>query len=324
MLKDMDFKDIYLGGSVSLLAGVPGTLDPIKAPPECADELRELREICEKQMEEKALEEFAIRHNDTAYRVALLTSVSDKVYVLRRFPKQIPPLESLGFHNTYVEALMQPKLQGLILITGAYGHGKTTTASSIIASRLNKLGGVAITIEDPPEMPLEGTHGEGVCYQTWLQAESSFGAECKRAARWAPSMIFLGEIRDADGAMEALRASINGRLVIATTHSDKVAHGIERLYSLATNGGNSPDDVASLIAGGLLCAIHQTLEGEPRMPKVEFLWIDDAEDSIGIRNSIKSRKFESIQNHIQMQNNMVLIRQHSFVKNAEDRRAYQR
>lgn len=315
MLKDIELKDIYLGKQ-AFLAGVPGTLDPIPAPDDVLEELEELRELCVKEAQERSSEEFAIRHNDVGYRVAILTSVSETVYVLRRFPRSVPPIETLGIHSTYVEAIMQSNLKGLILISGPYGNGKTTTASSLMASRLDKFGGVGITIEDPPEMPLEGRHGEGVCYQTWTE-RGGFGEACRKAARWAPSMIFLGEIRDADSAMEALRASINGRLVIATTHADKVTSAIERLFSLACAGGHTAEDVASLLGSGLLCAIHQTLQGEPRRPKLEFLWLGEgAEEATGVRQNIRDRKFETIVNAIVMQNNMVLMRQHKFAKDA--------
>lgn len=318
MLKDIDLKDIYLGTSQAFLAGVPGTLDPIPAPAECYEELAQIKELCDKEAAEKSSEEFAIRHNDVGYRVAILKSVAETVYVLRRFPKEVPPIETLSLHTAYVEALMQPNLKGLILISGPYGNGKTTTASSLIASRLDKFGGVGITIEDPPEMPLEGRHGEGVCYQTWVE-RGGFGEACRKAARWAPSMIFLGEIRDSDSAIEALRASINGRLVIATTHADKVANAIERLFSLACSGDKSSEDVASLLASGLLCAAHQTLEGDvTRRPKLEFLWLGDGSDEAsGVRQNIRNRRFELIDNAIVMQNNLVLMRAHRFLSKSD-------
>ncbi|MDA0629118.1 ATPase, T2SS/T4P/T4SS family, partial [Acinetobacter baumannii] len=141
----------------------------------------------------------------------------DVVFVLRRFPAKVPTFESLNLHNGYVSKLMQQRLSGLIVIAGPFGAGKTTTASALIAARLSKFGGVAITIEDPPEMPLEGKHGEGVCYQTWAD-RGGFGDATRKMARFAPSIIFLGEVRDAETAAEALRASINGRLVVCTAH----------------------------------------------------------------------------------------------------------
>jgi len=323
MLKDINLKDIYLGLENARLAGVPGTNDPIPAPAECAEELAELRALCDRTIKDTPREEFAIRHNEVAYRVSVLKSISDTVYVLRRFPAQVPELTELNIHNQYVANFMKPGLTGLIVIAGAFGQGKTTTASSIVTSRLSKYGGVAITIEDPPEMPLEGVHGEGVCYQTWVE-RGQFGDACRKAARWAPSIIFLGEVRDSETASEALRASINGRLVICTTHADSVPSAIERMYSLANGVAGSSDDTSSLLAGGLLCVMHQKLEGdEVKNPKLEMLWLGE-KDTVGIRNIIRMRKFEQVGNEVTFQLNNLLNSPRITANDSTDRRARDR
>lgn len=311
MLKDIDLKDIYLGSPNAWLAGVPGTSDPIPAPDDCLDELSELREMCDQFVSVREKDEFTVRHNDVAYRASVLRSMNDVVYVLRRFPATVPPLDSLGIHPGYVARLMQPGLSGLIVIAGSFGQGKTTTASSVIASRLSKHGGVTITIEDPPEMPLEGRHGEGVCYQTWAD-RGEFGEATRKCARYSPSIIFLGEVRDSETAAEALRASINGRLVICTTHADSVPMAIERLYSLANGTAGNSDDTASLLSGGLLCVLHQRLEGEPRRPKVEFLWMGDS-DSQGVRNTIRQRRFDQVASEVMLQLNRMMMGSRSII-----------
>lgn len=305
MLKDIDLKDIYLGRPNAWLAGVPGTNDPIPAPQDCLDELEELRDLCDQYVATGGKDEFTIRHNNVAYRASVLRSISDTVFVLRRFPATVPALDGLGIHSGYINKLMQPGISGLIVIAGAFGHGKTTTASALIAGRLSKFGGVAISIEDPPEMPLEGRHGEGVCYQTWVD-RGGFGDATRRMARFAPSIIFLGEVRDAETASEALRASINGRLVICTTHADSVPSAIERIYSLANGSAGNSDDTASLLSGGLLCVAHQRLEGEPRHPKLSFLWLGD-EDNQGVRNTIRQRRFDQIASEVTLQLNRLMM-----------------
>lgn len=304
-LKDIDLKDIYLGESSAWIAGVPGTSDPIPAPEECRAELNDLRELCQQHLSLRESDEFTVRHNEVAYRASVLRSISDMVFVLRRFPAKVPSLESLGIHQGYIAKLMEPNLSGLIVIAGAFGQGKTTTASALIASRLSQFGGVGITVEDPPEMPLEGRHGEGVCYQTWVD-QGGFGDATRRLARFAPSIIFLGEVRDAETASEALRASINGRLVICTTHADSVPMAIERIYSLANGVAGSPEDTSSLLASGLLCVAHQRLEGEPKHPKISFLWMGDKE-SQGARNTIRLRRFDQLESEVTLQLNRMMM-----------------
>lgn len=307
-LSDLVFSDIYLGQGASWLAGVPGKLDPVPAPDECSDELITLRGQCDEFVESKRKEEFTVRGNGIAYRVSVMKTLNETVYVLRRFPNEVPVIEKLGIHPGYIRRLMTPRMTGLVVIAGAFGQGKTTTASSIITARLSQFGGVGITIEDPPEMPLEGRHGEGVCYQTWVE-QGGFGQACRQAARWAPSIIFLGEVRDGETAAEALRASINGRLVICTTHADSVAMAVERVYSLANGVAGSSEDTSSLLAAGLTAVAHQRLEADAngvKRPKIGFLWLGD-DDSKGVRNTIRQRRFDQLENEVMRQLNCMMM-----------------
>ena len=307
MLGDIQFSDIYLGEGASWLSGIPGTLDPVPAPAHTLDELKRLRALCEEQVKQSKRGEFAIRMDGTAYRASIIHSMNEEVFVLRRFPEKVPDIETLNLHPGVIQKLMEPGMTGLVVVSGAYGQGKTTTVSSLIKARLSKFGGVAVTIEDPPEMPLEGRHGEGVCYQTWVE-QGGFGQACRQAARWAPSIIFLGEVRDDESASEALRASINGRLVICTTHADNVVATVERLYSLSNGVAGNSEDVASLLSQGLTAIINQKLTGEKeKRPKLEFLFLKgDDEAYKGASNMIRMRRFEQLGSEITLQANRML------------------
>lgn len=306
-LKDIKFTDIYVGQTAALLSGVPGTLDPTPAPPEHAEEIKELRQKCQDLLEKHKREDFALRHCETSYRASVIKSLDEEVFVLRRFPDVVPKLTELGIHSALIDKLMKKGLSGLIVVSGAFGQGKTTTGSAILVARLSTLGGVAVTVEDPPEMPLQGKHGEGVCYQTWVE-RGGFADACRKATRWAPSMIFLGEIRDAETAVEALRASVNGRMVVCTTHSDNAAMAIERIFSLATSavGSGTSDDIATLLASGLTAVLHQKLEnhsGEKRLI-MESLWVE-GDDATSIRAIIASKKLNQLSSVIQLQRNRI-------------------
>lgn len=304
-LKDLDFKDIYLGEKDIWFAGGSSSDGPFHPPASCLRELAEIRELCLRKMDESSQNEFAISFQSMAFRVSLLTSLNETVFVLRRLPSEVPTLSKLNIHSGYLDHFRKPNLSGLVVISGAYGQGKTTTASAIVAERLKLFGGVAITIEDPPEMPLEGVHGKGICYQTWVD-HGGFGEACRKTARYAPDIIFMGEIRDADAAGEALRASINGRLVICTIHADSVATAIERIYSLANGAVGSSEDTSSLLANGLLAVMNQKLEGSPLQPKIEHLWLGD-EETRGVRNIIRMRRFDQVANEITLQLNRMLM-----------------
>lgn len=304
MLRDQKFSDIYLGQDNSWLAGVPGTLDPVPAPEDCQVELKDLRSVCETISKETNKLEFAVRHNETAYRASTLKSLTETVYVIRRFPSEIPDVNALGISDMIIKKVMEPGLSGLLLVGGAYTQGKTTTVSALVKGRLSKHGGVGVTIEDPPEMPLEGKHGEGVCYQTWVE-QGGFGGACRQAARWAPSIIYIGEIRDGETASEAIKASINGRLVVGTIHADSVQSVVERIFTLAVSEGGNPDDIANLLSSGLLGVLHQKLDGEPKKPSINSLWFRGEEET-SAKNIVRTKKFEQLASVAQLQKNRMM------------------
>lgn len=313
-LTELEFFAIYLGETGNFFAGIPQTVDPHPAPPQYAEALATLRGKCEEIYAATQRNEFTVRDEGISYRVSMLVSIVETIYVLRRFPPRVPDLYTLGIHPRHIDKLMTPGLTGLIVVAGAFGQGKTTTASSLLTARLAKYGGVGITVEDPPEMPLEGHHGHGICYQTWVE-QGGFGNEIRKAARWSPSIIFLGEVRDGESAAEALRASINGRLVICTTHAGSVTMAIERLYSLANAAAGNSEDVANLLANGLTAVLHQRLESDiagVKRPKLQFLWIGENDNSRefnskGVRNTIRQRRFDQIENDVMLQLNQMIM-----------------
>ncbi len=307
-LKTVVFSDIYLGSNGAWLSGVPGTSDPVAAKPEDEQEIANLRVQCDEYRKANPQrEDFTLRFGDISYRVSIMSTILEVVFVLRRLSEKVAPIETLGIPPLFIEMMMRPKVSGLFVVSGTFGQGKTTTASSLVAARIGKYGGVAITIEEPPEMPLHGRHGEGVCYQTWVE-RGGFAHACRQAARWAPSIIFLGEIRDSETALEALRASINGRLVICTTHADNPAMAIERIFALASSESASSDDVLSMLATGLTAIVHQRLEnsGSRRQLFLEPLFLTN-DDAHGIRNIIRQRKFDQLKSIITLQKNKMIV-----------------
>jgi twitching motility protein PilT len=307
-LKDLSFSDIYLGANGAWISGMPGTSDPVAAPIGDLTEVLALRGACDQhRVDNPDREDFPLRFGDISYRTSVMKTINEVVFVLRRLSEKIASITELGIPPVFVEMMMRPGLTDLFVISGTFGQGKTTTASSLVASRIGRFGGVAITVEEPPEMPLHGRHGEGVCYQTWVE-RGGLGHACRQAARWAPSIIFLGEIRDAETAIEALRASINGKLVICTAHADNCAMAIERIFALANADNASADDVLGMLATGLTAVVHQKLEstGLRRQLTLDPLFMTN-EDAQGARNIIRQRKFDQLKSLVQLQKNRMIV-----------------
>lgn len=307
-LKSLQFSDIYLGVDSALISGVPNTLDPIPVPTAQHKEAAELRQVCvEFQMKNPNCKDFPISYEGVSYRASIMVTISEIVFVLRRLSEKVKLINELGIPPVLVESMMTPGMTGLFVLSGSFNQGKTTTASALVVSRIAKFGGVAVTVEDPPEMPMHGHHGDGVCYQTWVN-QGGFAEASRQVARWAPSIIFLGEIRDPETAIEALRASINGKLVVCTTHADNPVMAIERIFALGQASGTSADDTLGMLASGLLAVVHQKLKnmGDRRQLTIESLFVSGEEET-AVRNGIRQRKFESIKSVISMQKNRMLV-----------------
>ncbi len=138
-------------------------------------------------------------------------------------------IETLGFNETnfkkIIDMIEQPN--GIILVTGATGSGKSTTVYSIL-QRLNTIDRNIITVEDPIEMNIPGINQVQVLSDIGL----TFAASLRSILRQDPDIIMIGEIRDDETAKIAVRASITGHLVLSTIHTNSALNTIERLLDM--------------------------------------------------------------------------------------------
>ena len=138
-------------------------------------------------------------------------------------------IETLGFNETNLEKLqkMIAEPNGIILVTGATGSGKSTTVYSIL-QKLNTIDRNIITVEDPIEMNIPGINQVQVISDIGL----TFAASLRSILRQDPDIIMIGEIRDDETARIAVRASITGHLVLSTIHTNSALNTIERLLDM--------------------------------------------------------------------------------------------
>ena len=122
---------------------------------------------------------------------------------------------------------MLSKPNGIILVTGATGTGKSTTLYSFL-QKLNVEGTNLITVEDPVEMDIEGVNQVQVNSDIGL----NFASVLRSILRQDPNVIMIGEIRDSETAQIAVRASITGHLVLSTIHTNNSLNTIERLLDM--------------------------------------------------------------------------------------------
>ena len=184
------------------------------------------------------------------FRAATLPTVHGENIVLRVLDrhKGIMPLEGLGIGADAVRDLRQmvARHEGIILVTGPTGSGKTTTLYSILGY-LNTESVNIMTLEDPVEYPT------GMIRQTPAGDASrlDFASGIRSMMRQDPDIILVGEVRDADTAGMALRAAMTGHLIFATLHTASAAGAVPRLLDL----GIRPD----ILAGNIIGVIAQRL-----------------------------------------------------------------
>ena len=226
-------------------------------PPDFHDDVHKLTHYLNSDF---AGNEKGVAYNGLRLRAAKLETATGEIWAaLRRIPDLPPKFDKLGYLPTLQPHLHQfGKRPGLILLTGATGNGKTTSATSLLLNYLETYGGVAFTIEDPVEYNLEGRRGKaGYCYQAEVRNDNEWGAMVKRSLRWHPRYIFVGEIRTPDAANQLLRAATSGHTVMTTMHAGNIEEALEGLLHLTEQ--DIGERAALLLAAGLVACIHQQL-----------------------------------------------------------------
>jgi general secretion pathway protein E/type IV pilus assembly protein PilB len=178
------------------------------------------------------------------FRVASQVTTHGENIVLRILDRQkgIVPLDQLGLQPEQLAALkrMIARPEGIILVTGPTGSGKTTSLYSIL-NHINHDGVNIMTLEDPVEYPMT------LIRQTSVNeaAKLDFGNGIRSLMRQDPDVILVGEIRDEDTAQMAFRAAMTGHQVYSTLHSNSAIGAIPRLVDI----GLSPEIMAGNIIG---------------------------------------------------------------------------
>ena len=168
---------------------------------------------------------------DLDMRVAsLATNLGEKIVIrVWDYSQSANGLESLGFSpdNLVKIKKMISVPNGIILVTGATGSGKSTTVYTMLQT-LNTTDTNIITVEDPIEMNIEGINQVQVNSEIGL----TFARVLRSILRQDPNIILIGEIRDSETAQIAVRASITGHLVFSTVHTNNSLNTIERLLDM--------------------------------------------------------------------------------------------
>lgn len=214
---------------------------------------------------------FSTTLNGERFRINIAKN-NGGIYIVMRIIKATPPLlKDLKFNERTMNGLefVANQTQGMFLVVGATGSGKSTTLAAIMRYINEKFEKNIITLEDP----IEYEHLSKRCHV--IQKElgrdmSSFHHGLVSALREDPDVILIGEIRDAETLKHAMEAAETGHLVFATLHTNDAVGTIQRLTSMAEN----PIEARERLSSSLLGIIAQNLtldKNNKRIPIWEIL-----------------------------------------------------
>jgi twitching motility protein PilT len=227
------------------------------------------------------------------YRCNVFLDRCGTAAALRRIPETIPSPREIGLPEAVVGLCCLS--QGLILVTGATGSGKTTTVASMLDHINATRAGHVITIEDP----IEFIHPSRRALVTQREVHThaiSFDAGLRAALREDPDVIFVGEMRDLETIAMALRAAETGHLVLATMHANGAASAIDRIIDQFPAERQS--QIREILGLTLRAVVAQTLcrrDGGGRVAAREILIATPA-----VRNLIRTGRTFQIPALIQL------------------------
>jgi twitching motility protein PilT len=214
---------------------------------------------------------------------------------IRALSLDIPKVETIGFPNNVWEDIINCK-QGLVLVTGITGAGKSTTISSIIDRISEKKACRMITLEDPIEYLLPNKHSM-VSQREVGRDVKSFGHGLRAMLREDPDVIFVGEMRDAETISMTLMAAETGHLVFSTLHTRDAVGTITRVLDYFPTGRQS--EVRNQMSLGLAYIICQKLipkkDATGRIAAMEIL----NNNNYACANLIRTGKVEQIYSQLQ-------------------------
>lgn len=322
-LRNYEFTDLYLA---SYKSGVP-MASQLRCPPsvlrqpnygvshlptEAHDDAFQLwMAVQERWASSDWKPEFPITHDGVTYRCALIDSPNSlsfangtrnltepkRVWCLRRHSATASRLAQTGLPKWLVQELRHlGNERGLLLVSGAFFSGKSTTAGAILTEWVRELGGVAVSIEDPIELPLAGQFPNGAIYQ--IQAdEDQFGAAIKRGRRYGLRYLMLQEIRTAKAASELIHIATGGPMTITTIHANSPVEALMSVSKWAEV--ETGESIArQMLSTSLKGVLHQTLRNGQLY--AEYLSVT-GENDFAIRQKIRLGRFDQIAEDLHLQ-----------------------
>lgn len=247
-------------------------------------------------LDERGAADFSLTANLASgrerFRVNVHRQRGQLAAAIRRLPAKVPGLTALGLPAS-MERLVEPR-QGLLLISGPTGSGKTTTLASLVGVLNAKRRAHVITIEDP----VEYEHASSSSFVEHVEVgrdSPSFADALRASLRQDPDVLVVGEMRDLETIEVALTAAETGHLILSSVHAADGVQALRRLVDVFP--GSTKAQVAHQLALSLNAVVSQRLiprlDGRGRVVAVEMLLATPA-----VRRQIRDGVFEKIHNEV--------------------------
>jgi twitching motility protein PilT len=297
----MRVSDLHMKAGVPPVYRVDGALQKMKAPPLEHDAMNAIVKAFLSPTEWETFEgkgsvDSSYITGTMQFRINCFHDNEGVALAIRALDPTPPAVENVGFPNGVWQDIIK-RQQGLVLMTGVTGAGKSTTIAALI-SRIAELRHVrVITLEDPIEYRL--TSKAAIISQREVGRDvPSFERGLRDCLREDPDVIFVGEMRDRESATWTLTAAETGHLVFSTLHTRDTRGTLTRLLDMFPPG--QQDEVASQLSLGLAYVISQKLipraDGQGRIVAMEIL-----NNSYAVANLIRVRKVEQLYSQLQSQ-----------------------
>lgn len=251
--------DLHLVGNEIPFIRVEGELSPISDQPvPNKDLVTAINSILPKEMQDRYAKDqeldWAYEQDGVRFRVNIHQQVGNIGLSARLIPKDIPTPEDLRFEQPLLE--LPQLLDGLILVTGPTGSGKSTTIAAMVEEINKSRKSHIITIEDPIEFLFDDK--QSLIEQREVGTDThSFAEALKHVLRQDPNVIFVGEMRDPETIATVLTAAETGHLVFSTLHTNSAAEAVERIVDVFE--GARQKQVLTQLAASLRAVISQQL-----------------------------------------------------------------
>jgi len=234
-MADLQASDLHLTAGSPPLFRIDGSLVPTDAEVVSPDEVLKLaysimNEAQRKTYEQKKEVDFSFGvQNLSRYRANVFLQRGCCACALRSIPFAIKPLDELGLPQ--VVAALTERPNGLVLVTGPTGSGKSTTLAAMVDKINNELEGHILTIEDPIEFVHK--HKKCIVNQREVHQDTdSFASALRVALRQDPDVVLIGEMRDLETIQAALSIAETGHLTLATLHTNSAAQTVNRIIDV--------------------------------------------------------------------------------------------